>query len=49
MQQKKLLDKLISIARVPFVTGILSGLLTGNISLGLITAAFAIIIWGQRP
>lgn len=49
MQWEKLLNKLISIARVPFVTGILSGLLTGNISLGLITAAFAIIIWGQRP
>jgi hypothetical protein len=32
----------------PFILGMVAGILTGNLSLGLITTGFAILIWGYR-
>lgn len=48
MTVKKLMFRVLEFARIPFITGILAGLLTGNISQGLITAGFAVIIWGRK-
>lgn len=32
----------------PFILGLIAGILTGNLSLGLITTGFSILIWGYR-